>query len=170
MMPGGNGNIKPSDNPAPFLKGNKAAEKWTKEIADTFANELIEWLSEKFTDNEGNEKDKGNIFIIDFLAERKMPPKIISYLARKFTTFDTVMEIAKNIQEAKLVKYGVADRLNASMTKFCLINHHGYVDRQHIDHTTQGQAVNDIQITVADKATIDKVKKLMNGDKPNNHI
>ncbi|GAJ05428.1 unnamed protein product, partial [marine sediment metagenome] len=61
-------------------------------------------------------------------------------------------------------------RLNASMTKFCLINHHGYKDKQHIDHTTQGQAVNDIQITVADKATIDRVKKLMNGDKPDKDI
>ncbi|MBA7486862.1 hypothetical protein ES707_22424 [subsurface metagenome] len=169
-MPGGNGNIRPSDNPVPFLPGNKAAEKWTQKDADRFAYELIEWLSEKFTDQEGNEKDKGNIFIIDFLAEKKYPGRIIRYLSDKFTTFRPLIEIAKNIQEAKLVKYGVADRLNASMTKFCLINHHGYLDKQHIDHTTQGQAVNDIQITVADKATIDRVKKLMNGDKPDKDI
>ncbi|GAJ16448.1 unnamed protein product, partial [marine sediment metagenome] len=49
--------------------------------------ELIEWLSEKYTDQEGNEKDKGNIFIIDFLAEKKYPGRIIRYLSDKFTTF-----------------------------------------------------------------------------------
>jgi len=164
-MPGGNKNIKPEDGKQ-FQKGNKAAEKWTKKKSLELGDQLLDWLDE--IDDEG--KDKGNIFVIDFLASKRLDKNIPGYLANKFTSFRELLEIARTIQEAKLIKYGVADRLNASMTKFCLINHHGYKDSQHIDHTTQGQSVNDIQITVADKATIDKVKKLIQGDEPNKDI
>ena len=105
--------------------------------------------------------------MIDFLASKSISRNVPKYLADKFTSFHALLEIAKTIQEAKLLKYGVADRLNASMTKFCLINHHGYFDKQHIDHTTRGQSVQKLNITVADPATIEKVERLMNGDKPN---
>ncbi len=164
-MPGGNKNIKPEDGHQ-FQPGEKAAEKYTKKIAEQLANELLDWMEEV----DENGKDSGHIFICDFLADRRLTKNLCSYLARKFSSFSDLLEIAKLKQEAKLLKYGVADRLNASMTKFVLINHHDYVDRQNIDHTTQGQAVNDIQIRVADKATIDKVKKLLNGDKPDQDI
>lgn len=164
-MPGGKGNIRPEDGKQ-FVKGQKAAEKWTEKIAEQLVNDLIDWMNE--TDENG--KDKGNIFIIDFLGSRRLCKSTAAYLANKFTTFSNLLEIAKTIQEAKLLKYGIADRLNASMTKFVLINHHDYVDRQNIDHTTRGEAVNDIQIRVADKATIDKVKKLLQGDEPDQDI
>ncbi len=164
-MPGGNKNIRPEDGKQ-FQIGDKAAEKWTEKIAEQLANDLINWMNE--TDED--EKDKGNIFIIDFLASRRLCKSTTAYLAQKFSSFSNLLEIAKTIQEAKLLKYGIADRLNASMTKFVLINHHDYVDRQNIDHTTRGQAVNDIQIRVADKATIDKVKKLLQGDEPDKGI
>ena len=165
-MPGGNKNIRPEDGKQ-FSSTYQPDEKWTEKKALDLGKELIKWQKE--TDEEG--KDKGNIFWEEFFViENNYYPELPTYLAGKFLSFSKLLERAKKIQEIKLVKYGVADRLNASMTKFCLTNHHGYRDSQHIDHTTQGQAVNDIQITVADKATIDKVKKLMNGDKPNDDI
>jgi len=136
-MPGGKGNIRPEDGKQ-FEPGNKAAEKWDKQTAEQLGRELLDWLKE--TDDEG--KDKGNIFIIDFLAERDNIDEnkfLPSYLAGKFTSFTNLLEKAKTIQEAKLLKYGVADRLNASMTKFCLINHHGYYDKQLIDHSNKGE-------------------------------
>lgn len=134
-MPSGNGNIRPSDNPKPFKKGDKAAEIWTKKIAEQLVNDLIDWMNE--TDKDG--KDKGNIFIIDFLGSRRLCKSTAAYLAKKFTTFSNLLEIAKTIQEAKLLKYGIADRLNASMTKFVLINHHGYYDKKLIDHSNKGE-------------------------------
>ena len=136
-MPGGNKNIRPEDGKQ-FQIGDKAAERWTEEKAMELGNELINWLKEK--DEEGN--DKGNIFIIDFLAERDNVDEnkfLPSYLAGKFSSFTNLLEKAKTIQEAKLVKYGVADRLNASITKFCLINHHGYYDKKLIDHSNKGE-------------------------------
>ncbi len=166
-MPGGKGNIKPSDNPKPFKEGDQAAEIWTEEMALEIGHKLIEWQKE--TDDEG--RDTGNIFYEEFFVLiNDYYPELPSYLSRKFTKFTKLIERAKKIQEIKLLKYGVADRLNASMTKFCLTNNHGYRDSQHIDHTTQGQAVNDIQIQVADKATIDNVKKLLQGDEPDQSI
>ena len=165
-MPGGHGNIKHTDSGSPFKAGNKMAEKWTEKDALKLAKELIDWIKETETDQAGKKTDKGNIFVIDFLASKVYPPRIMPYLAKKFTAFQTIYEIAKNMQEAKLVKYGVADRLNATMTKFCLINHHGYVDKQNIDHTTKGEAVNDVKITVADTDTIEKVQRLLNGEQP----
>ncbi len=161
-MPGGNKNIRPEDG-RQFNLGNKAAEKWSEKKALALGYELLDWLDE--TDDEG--RDKGNIFMIDFLASQRISCRIPSYLADKFSSFCLLLEIAKTIQEAKLLKYGVADRLNASLTKFCLINHHGYFDKQHIDHTTQGKSMQKLNITVADPATIERVERLINGDMPN---
>lgn len=126
-MPGGKGNIKPSDNPKPFKKGDKAAEQWTEERALELANELIEWLNEK----DENGEDKKNMFFEEFLViEKDLYPELIKYLCGKFSTFFKLIEKAKKIQEIKLVKYGVKDSLNATMTKFVLTNHHGWTDRK----------------------------------------
>lgn len=134
-MPGGKGNIRPEDGKQ-FQPGDKAAEKWTEQKALELGYDLIAWQKEK--DEEG--KDKGHIFYEEFLfIEKDLYPGLPSYLAGKFSSFSKLMERAKKIQEAKLVKYGVADRLNASMTKFCLINHHGYYDKQLIDHSNKGE-------------------------------
>ena len=165
-MPGGNKNIKPEDGKQ-FSKDYQPDESWTEKKALELGNQLLDWQKE--VDKEGN--DKGHIFWEEFFViKNDYYPELPSYLSIKFSSFLKLLERAKKIQEMKLVKYGVADRLNASLTKFCLTNHHGYRDSQHIDHTTQGQAVNDIHITVADEATINKVKKLMNGDKPDKDI
>ena len=160
-MPGGNKNIRPEDGKQ-FSKDYQPEEKWTEKKALELGRELIDWLKEK--DQDGN--DKGNIFVIDFLSSRDLGKGTPTYLANKFSSFSDLLGIAKNIQEAKLLKYGVADRLNVSMVKFCLINHHGYFNKQHIDHTTRGQSVQKLNITVADPATIEKVERLINGDMP----
>ncbi len=161
-MPGGKKNIKSGDGKQ-FSSTYQPPEKWTEKISLELGNDLIAWLKEK--DEEGN--DKGNIFIIDFLASKSLSKDLPAYLAHKFTSFSELLGITKTIQEAKLLKYGVADRLNASMVKFCLINHHGYFNKQHIDHTTRGQSVQKLNITVADPATIERVERLINGEMPN---
>ena len=48
------------------------------------------------------------------------------------------------MQKAKLVKYGVMDKLNAAMTKFTLINNHGWKDKT--DVTTDGEKINQVQV------------------------
>ena len=100
-----------------FSKDNQPPEKWTKEKALKLGYDLIEWLKEK--DEQGN--DKGNIFYEEFLIiEKDLYPELIAYLRNKFPSFLKLIDKADKIQELKLQKYGTADRLNASMTKFVL--------------------------------------------------
>ena len=134
-MPGGKNNIKPEDG-RKFSSEYQPKEKWTKEISDQLGNELISWLSEK--DEEG--EDKGNMFFEEFLIIKKdLYPDLIKYLTDKFSSFSHLMKKAKKIQEIKLVKYGVADRLNSAMTKFVLTNNHGYNEKT--DFTTNGKDI-----------------------------
>lgn len=109
-----------------FKKGNKVAETWTEEIATQLGNDLIDWLNAV----DDNKQDKGNIFFEEFLViEKDLHPSTIAYLRGKYSPFSKLIEKAKKIQELKLVKYGVADRLNATMTKFVLTNHHNYSEK-----------------------------------------
>lgn len=119
-MPGGKGNIRGADGKQ-FSSDYQPKEKWTESKAIKLGNALIEWLKEK--DEEG--KDKYNIFFEEFLIiDNDYYPELIAYLSKKFTTFLKLIEKAKKIQELKLYKYGVADILNPTMTKFVLINEH----------------------------------------------
>ena len=165
-MSGGNKNIKPEDGKQ-FSKDYQPDESWTEKKALELGNQLLDWQKE--VDEKGN--DKGHIFWEEFFViKNDYYPELPSYLSIKFTSFLKLIGRAKKIQEIKLVKYGVADRLNASMTKFCLINHHGYTDKQSMDLTTKGQPVNDIKFTVADPEIIDKVQKLLRGDEPDKGV
>lgn len=121
-MPGGNKNIRPEDGKQ-FSSEYQPQEKWPEKKAIELGNELINWLKE--TDDSGN--DKGNIFFEEFLiVEKGLYEELISYLSKKFSSFSKLIERARKIQEIKLKKYGVGNKLNATMTKFVLINNHGW--------------------------------------------
>ena len=125
-MPGGKGNIRPEDGKQ-FGKNNKAAEKWTEEHALRLGNELITWMK----------AEDENIFFEDFLFlqcnEADYPGKIhkdlLSYLAKKFTSFSDLLRQARNIEEVKLKKYGAFDKLNASIVKFLLSAEYGLSEK-----------------------------------------
>lgn len=136
-MAGGNKAIRPEDGKQ-FSSEYQPAEKWTKERSMELGQELINWMKEK--DEYG--KDKGNIFWEEFLViEKDLYPQLISYLSGKFSSFSKLIKKAEKIQELKLQKYGVGDRLNATMTKFVLINQHNWTDKSAIDHTTKGEKI-----------------------------
>ena len=130
-MPGGRGNIKSSDNPKPFLKGNKAAEKWTEEEALRLADGLINWMKE----------EDENIFYDDYLFlvvdeskfRGKIYPDLIRHLSNKFSTFSDRIVKAAKIEETKLKKFGSFDKLNASMTKFLLSANYGYTEKTQVE-------------------------------------
>lgn len=127
-MPGGKGKIRPEDGKQ-FSSEYQPKEKWTKKKADQVGIDLIEWMNEK------NE----NIFFEEFLIlNNDYYPELIAYLCNKFTSFLKLIEKAKKIQEIKLYKFGVGDELNASMTKFVLINEHNKIgdsSKQQVDNT-----------------------------------
>lgn len=136
-MPRGKNTIRPEDNPKPFKQGNKAAEKWTEENALQLGDELIEWLTDK--------SKPQNVFFEEFLIiEKDLNTKIISYLSNKFSTFSNLLEKAKKVQELKLLKLGLDNKLNPTLTKFVLTNHHDYKERK--EESLTGQ-INVNQIT-----------------------
>lgn len=124
-MAGGNKNIKPEDGKQ-FSKEYQPQQKWTEEKSIKLGQELIQWLKAK--DNQG--EDLGNIFYQEFLIiEKDLYEELIAYLCGKFSSFLKLIEKANKIQELKLQKYGVGDRLNATMTKFVLTNKHGWSEK-----------------------------------------
>lgn len=126
-MPGGRGNIRPEDGKQ-FSSEYQPPEKWTKKKALDLGNELLLWLKDK--------ENPTNMFFEEFLIiEKDLHPRTIAYLKEKFTSFCKLIEQAKKIQEIKLKKYGTADKLNAAMTKFVLINNHNWTDKQAIEHS-----------------------------------
>ena len=122
-MPGGYGNIDGKVDGKQFSSEYQPAEKWTEVKALELGNALIEWMR----------ADPVNMFFEEyFYLVRDDHPGLISYLANKFTSFSILLVKAKHIQELKLKKYGVADKLNASITKFVLINEHDWRDKKEI--------------------------------------
>jgi len=118
-MPGGKGNIKPEDGKQ-FSSEYQPPEKWTEKRALKLGDDLITW----------QKTNHDNMFFEEFLfLEKDLYPELISYLCEKFTSFSKLIEKSKKIQEIKLKKYGTADKLNASMTKFVLINNHNWKEK-----------------------------------------
>lgn len=121
-MAGGKGNIKPEDGKQ-FSSDYQPEEKWTEEEALKLGNDLIVWMK----------ANSINMFWEEYLViERDLYEGVISYLCGKFTSFSKLIEKAKKIQEIKLKKYGTADQLNATITKFVLINDHDWRDKSEL--------------------------------------
>jgi len=140
-MPGGKGNIKPSDGKQ-FSSEYQPEERWTEAVALEVGKALIKWLKEK----------DEHIFFDEFLyIENDYYSSLISYLANKFTSFAKLLERAKKIQEIKLKKFGTADVLNASITKFVLINEHDWKDKQEVAHS--GNIISGIEMIVPHEDT-----------------
>jgi hypothetical protein len=130
-MPGGKGKIRPEDGKQFSSEYQpEGNEIWTEKKALKIFEELKAW----------HKADKINIFWEEFLfIENDYPVNLISYLVNKFSSCRELYERAKKIQEIKLKKYGTADNLNAAMTKFVLINEHGWKDKQEIEQSNKTQ-------------------------------
>ena len=147
-MPGGKGNIRPEDGKQ-FSSEYQPEEVWTEERALNLGNEMIAWQKES----------PANMFFEEFLIiEKGYYEELISYLCKKFTSFSKLIGQAKKTQEIKLKKYGTADKLNASMTKFVLINNHNWREQAHIDHTTDGKAFNN---NISDDELIARINRIL---------
>jgi|TARA_R110002020_G_scaffold18140_3_gene63889 hypothetical protein len=142
-------------NKTSFKAGNSAAEKWTEEKALQLADELIVWLK----------KEDVNIFYEDFLfIEKDLYKELIAYLSNKFPkSFGLKIKRAKKIQEIKLKKLGVLDQLNATMTRFTLINNHGWSDK--VDSTVEQTVKSEIDYSKLDAGTIKNIIKQLKSDK-----
>jgi len=119
--------------------GNKNAQKWTEEEALKLGEELLSWMKEK----------PENVFFKEFLIyENDYYEELTDYLSNKYESFLNVLKKAKKIQELKIVKLSSDNKLNPTMSIFCLKNLHDWRDRQDVDHTTKGEAIKNLQIEI----------------------
>lgn len=133
---GGYGNIKPKDGKQFSSTYQPDKEVWDEATALKFCNDLKSWLLE----------NDENLFVNDFIFLKAKPedyhpkakiyPDLTAYLSKKFTSCFDLLELAKKIQETKLVKMGIFDKLNATILKFVLINLHDWKDKVNQDHTS----------------------------------
>ena len=143
-MPGGKGNIRPEDNPKPFEKGNNYAEKWNEEDALKLGNHLIEWMRQS---DENIFFDEFLFLVVDESEYRgKIYADLIAYLSKKYSTFFDLIKIAAKIEETKLKKFSIFDKLNATMTKFVLMNCHKWSDKT--EQTVDDKRDKTIEITI----------------------
>jgi len=111
--------------------GNKNAEKWTSEKVEKIGKDLLKWFDESPT----------NIFYSKFLLtldyEDRVDRMTLTYLRAKFDSFSSVMDMAKEIQQVRLLDLGVLGILNPGITTFALKAIHGLVETdRHEVHTT----------------------------------
>lgn len=105
--------------------GNTNAQKWTEESLLKLGNELLEWL-----------KSPKNIFFEKFLIEYDLYGTMLGTYTEKYPSFSQLISRAKKIQEYKIVEGAIVKDFDSGMTKFMLINNHGYVsDKQQIEQT-----------------------------------
>lgn len=134
-MPGGKGNIKPSDNPKPFTKDNYYdSTKWNEETIHNILDDLEAWLweEEAILDKEGTVvgmKDKGNCFYKDFLYRRGLYDNWISNYRNKYTTVSDRLSNIDKIQEHKLQLLAATGKQKEGITKFILQNKYDWKEK-----------------------------------------
>ena len=101
------------------MEGNKNAEKWIEKDVYELGEKIMEWY-----------REEGNIFFKDFFVNKcGLYRTSRNYLQKKFKSFSTLLEQAKELQEIKLMDGGAKGKLNAAITKFMLMNNHNYSEK-----------------------------------------
>ena len=134
-------------------------EIWTEDIAISLFNDLIAWMNKKNTNFIYEEFLFDNPNLKDYGGE--IYPQLISYLSDKFPSCSNLLKKAEKIQEIRLKKYALADKINAGMSKFLLSAHHGLKEKS--DVTSNGQTIQQQQ-----PITMEQAKELI--DKINSEI
>lgn len=92
--------------------------KYSVEDIERFADDLLVWI-----------KQEENYWLKDFCLEKDIDPDNMSIWARENEKFEEVYKLAKGYQESKIFKGSMNESFNCGMSKFALINCHGWVDK-----------------------------------------
>jgi len=141
------------ENDGKFEVGNKAAEKWTLESAMELGNELIAWMEED---------QRNNIFFKEFLLSKDIYSTVLNYLTEKYEPFSKLIKKATEIQEMKIVKYSIDNKLQPTMSIFVLKNKHDWIEKSKIDTTIDFEESN-----LSDEAIDKKINDIFEKRKGN---
>lgn len=93
-------------------------KKYTTEYIEQLADELIIWI-----------KKESNFWVKDFCLEKGIDPRLMTDWCKENERFSEALSIAKAFQESRIFKWSMLNKFNSTMSKFALINNHGWVDK-----------------------------------------
>ena len=103
--------------------------KYSTEDIERFADELLIWI-----------KNESNFWVKDFCLEREIDPRIMTDWAKENERFSESYSLAKSYQESRIFKGSMKEIFSGSMSKFALMNCHGWADKT--ESKISGDAVN----------------------------
>ena len=95
--------------------------KYTKEFIEKEAEAFEAWM-----------KQKTSIWYEDFALERGYDPNLLSIWAKENERFSGVYKISQAWQRSLLLRGGLLNKFNASITKLVLANTSGWTDKQQV--------------------------------------
>ena len=117
-------------------KGNKYAEKWTKEIVLKELKQMLDYLF--------SASGETTVFLCELLSSFDLYAQIWSDWKNKFKDSEEVSEAIKRIEtvlEARLAKGALTGKYVASVAIFSLKNNHGWTDKSEVDVTSGGKTI-----------------------------
>lgn len=91
----------------------KPDDAYTEEELHNLGKELVEWLSEE-----------ENFWFKSFLMLKGLHKDTLNYLSKKYPFFKNYLDIAKALQEYKLVHNSFWKKADFNTAKFVLLNNH----------------------------------------------
>ena len=121
--PLGHPNYASPDNP-----GGRP-RRYSLEDIERFADELLIWI-----------KNESNFWMKDFCLEKGIDPRLMQDWCKESERFSECYSLAKSQQESRIFKGSMMEMFNAGMSKFALINHHGWAEKS--ESKISGDAAN----------------------------
>lgn len=93
-------------------------EKYPPGIIDEIADEMLEWMQKK-----------ENLWLKNFFSEKKIVHSMVDKFKIKSPYFQEKYELAMQVQEGKIVVGSLHRKFDQGMSKFALMNNHGWVNK-----------------------------------------
>lgn len=116
-------------SPYPGCETGGRPRRYSTEDIEKYADELIEWM-----------KIESRFWFKDFCLEKDIDPDLMSEWARENEKFSGAYKLAKGLQESRIFKGSMLDTFNSGMSKFALMNCHGWADKT--ESKISGDAIN----------------------------
>lgn len=115
----------------------KFKQEFNPDEIDQIGEQLLVWFMspDVHKDKNGDDVETQKIWLKDFAPYFGVSWNRIQDFAKRSTHFAECLAIAKDVQEARLVKLGAFDRNASLMSIFALKNNSGYSDKREIGHT-----------------------------------
>lgn len=137
--------------PYPGCETGGRPKKYTSEFIEAEADAFEKWM---------DDKSGKNLWYEDFASGRGYDPNLLSLWAKENEKFSGVYTRAQSWQKSLLIRGGLLNKFNASITKLVLANTVGWTDR--VESKVSGDSTNPLAFILRN---VDGTsKELVNGE------